>query len=86
MCGRVLCGLGEAVNGVFVGGMYNMCVDHTHYSPLTSQCRNLKLYKDYVEMYKKSVDCLNKHKAESPQFKSFIEVRVRCYDNYLYLL
>ena len=26
-------------------------------------------------MYKKSVDCLTKHKTESPQFKTFIEVR-----------
>lgn len=36
-------------------------------------CRNLKLYKDYVEMYRKSVECLRKHKQENPQFKTFVE-------------
>ena len=42
------------------------------------KCRNLKLYKDYVEMYQKSVECLNRNKLESPQFKKFLEVSSLC--------
>ncbi len=39
------------------------------------QCRSLKLYKDYVEMYQKSVECLSRNKTENPLFKKFLEVR-----------
>lgn len=37
------------------------------------QCKNLKLYKDYVEMYRRSLDCLERSKFD-PNFKKFLEV------------
>ena len=37
----------------------------------------MKLYKDYVEMYQKAVECLNRNKSELPQFKKFLEVSFR---------
>ena len=37
------------------------------------QCKNLKLYKDYVEMYRRSLDCLERSKVD-PNFKKFLEV------------
>jgi hypothetical protein len=36
-------------------------------------CKNLKLYKDYVEMYKTSLDCLERAKSD-PNFKKFLDV------------
>lgn len=35
-------------------------------------CKNLKLYKDYVEMYRRSLDCLEKCKQD-PNFKKFLD-------------
>ena len=35
---------------------------------------NLMLYKDYVEMYRRSLECLEKSKQE-PNFRKFLEVR-----------
>ena len=39
---------------------------------LFMQCKNLKLYKDYVEMYRRSLDCLERSKFD-PNFKKFLE-------------
>ena len=45
-----------------------------------TQCRSLRLYKDYVEMYRAAVECLKKHRQENENFQQFIEVSF--YDNY----
>ena len=42
---------------------------------LLSQCRSLRLYKDYVEMYRAAVECLKKHRQENETFMQFIEVK-----------
>ena len=42
--------------------------------PLTTQCKNLKLYKDYVEFYQQSLQSLEKLKTESAPFRTFLEV------------
>ena len=39
------------------------------------QCRSLRLYKDYVEMYRAAVECLKKHRQENENFLQFIEVQ-----------
>ena len=44
---------------------------------LPPKCRNLRLYKDYVEMYHRSLECLDRFKAESPNFRKFLDVRER---------
>jgi hypothetical protein len=36
-------------------------------------CKNLKLYKDYVEFYQQSLQCLEKLKSESAPFRTFLE-------------
>ena len=38
------------------------------------KCRRLKLYKDYVEMYRAAVECLRKNRLENENFQQFIEV------------
>lgn len=39
-----------------------------------NQCKNLKLYKDTVEMYRRSLECLESRKTDI-NFKRFLEVR-----------
>ena len=46
----------------------------TDNSSVHLQCKNLKLYKDYVEFYRQSLKCLEKLKSESLSFKTFLEV------------
>ncbi|KAL5477962.1 hypothetical protein EMCRGX_G024828 [Ephydatia muelleri] len=36
-------------------------------------CRNLKLYKDYVEMYRKSQECLDRCRQESAGFRKYLD-------------
>ena len=38
------------------------------------QCQSLKVYKDYVEMYRSAVECLKRHRQENETFHQFIEV------------
>ena len=48
---------------------------HTHHlCVLCIQCRSLKLYKDYVEMYRKSQECLDKCRQESAIFRKYLDV------------
>ena len=38
------------------------------------QCKHLNLYKEYVEMYKRSLECLKRCRYENVSFEKFLEV------------
>ena len=38
------------------------------------QCKHLNLYKEYVEMYKRSLECLKRCRNENVSFEKFLEV------------
>ena len=59
-------------------GLLFVCSCVGSHSPLlysaVVQCKNLKLYKDTVEMYRRSLECLESRKTDL-NFKRFLEVR-----------
>ena len=42
----------------------------------STQCKHLNLYKEYVEMYRRSLDCLKKCRSDNVSFEKFLEVSV----------
>ena len=43
---------------------------------LTFQCKHLNLYKEYVEMYRRSLECLKRCRSENVSFEKFLEVTI----------
>ena len=71
-------GIGRQCAVRVVTGLCSNCVYSTILSlfpPCSPQCRSLKLYKDYVEMYRAAVECLKRHRQENENFTQFIEVK-----------
>ena len=57
-------------------------VPQTFLCSVVPQCKNLRHYRDYVEMSQKSLGQLKKSKVEAPSFKKFLEVRTYVWQDY----